>query len=358
MQLVIVTGCSGRIGQALFERFSKSDIQLVGFDIQKPSQGQDTYDFFEVDIASSESVEKALLEVRKKYGNHIVSFIHLASYYNFEGGHWDLYEKLTIEGTRRLIIALKEFACEQFIFASSMLALAGTKPGEKINEDSPLSPSWEYPKSKIMTEELLGELHGDIPLLILRIAGCYDDGCHSPPLSQQIVRLYEHQLESRFFPGDLKAGAAFIHLEDLAECVYTCVERRQALAKEEVLLVGEERTLSYDELQREISYVLQGKEIHTFRIPKIFAKVGAFIKGYLPGRKSFIKPWMIDLADVHYELDCTRAKKLLAFQTKRSLYDVIPLMCKALLVDPMHWYHEHGIIYPKRKGVCCARCSR
>jgi nucleoside-diphosphate-sugar epimerase len=357
MQLVIVTGSSGRIGQALFKRFSKSDLKLVGFDIQEPQHSEKTYDFFKVDLTSSESVRKAFSEVRKKYGNTIASFIHLASYYNFEGGHWDLYEKLTIEGTRRLIGALQDFSCEQFIFASSMLAHKGAKIGEKIDEESPLYPTWEYPKSKILTEQLLKELHGDIPLLILRIAGCYDDGCHSPPISQQIVRLYEHQLESRFFPGDLKAGASFIHLDDLAECVERCVEMRGKIPREEVLLAGEEKTLSYDELQREISYCLYGKEITTFRIPKLCAKIGAFIKSFLPGRKSFIQPWMIDLADEDYELDCTRAKKVLGWQTKRSLHDAIPLMCKALLLDPHHWYHEHGIQYPKRKGKCCSRCG-
>ena len=61
-----------------------------------------------------------------------------------------------------------------------------------------------------------------------------------------------------------------------------------------MLLIGEPETLSYDELQRSLSRQLHGEEWKTFRIPKPFAKFGAWLQGFLPGPSPFIKPWMIE----------------------------------------------------------------
>src|SRR3546814_17926651 len=44
-------------------------------------------------------------------------------------------------------------------------------PDERINEDSPIDPSWAYPESKVRTEAVLRERHDNIPVVFLRIAG-------------------------------------------------------------------------------------------------------------------------------------------------------------------------------------------
>src|ERR1700730_18639928 len=43
----------------------------------------------------------------------------------------------------------------------------------------------------------------------------YDDHCHSAFLSQQIARIYERQLFSHLYPGDIHRGQASIHLDDV-----------------------------------------------------------------------------------------------------------------------------------------------
>jgi len=40
--------------------------------------------------------------------------------------------------------------------------------------------------------------------------------------------------------------------------------------------------------------------------------------------KAFIKPWMIDLANDHFEMDSSKSKKLLGRQLKYSLRDSLP----------------------------------
>jgi nucleoside-diphosphate-sugar epimerase len=109
--------------------------------------------------------------VRYAYGNHIASVIHLAAYYDFSGEPSPLYEQITVRGTERLLRAVKSFDVEQFVFSSSMLVHAPCEPGERITEDSPLLPKWDYPKSKVETEHLLREQHGDDRSRAARTAG-------------------------------------------------------------------------------------------------------------------------------------------------------------------------------------------
>src|SRR3546814_7124284 len=74
-----------------------------------------------------------------------------------------LYDKVTVQGTRRLIDGLQSFEVEQFVFASTMLVHKPTAtPEERISEESPIGASWAYPQSKVGTEALLHERHGNI----------------------------------------------------------------------------------------------------------------------------------------------------------------------------------------------------
>ncbi|MBS0615900.1 MAG: NAD(P)-dependent oxidoreductase [Verrucomicrobia bacterium] len=341
--VIIVTGSCGRIGSAVVKRLGQN-FRVVGFELLKAIYASASEELVPVDLGSDESVHQAFMHIRHFYGNRIASVIHLAAYYSFDQQHSPLYEKVTVEGTKRLLNALQKFEVEQFLFSSTMLVHAPTKPGKKITEESPVIPKWDYPLSKVRTEEAIHELRGKIPSVVLRIAGVYDDKCHSIPISHQIQRIYEKQLESRLFAGDVSHGAAFLHMDDLVDVIEKAVMQRKSLPSELTLLIGEPKTLSYDDLQRQISRLLTGKEIHTFSIPKPLAKMGAFVQCHLPFVKpSFIKPWMISLADDHYELDISKAKKVLGWEPKRSLGEILPKMIADLKNDPTQWYKENQL---------------
>ncbi len=204
-----------------------------------------------------------------------------------------------------------------------------------------------YPKSKVETEDLIQAVHGDIPVVLLRIAGVYDDLCHSIPLAHQIQRIYERRMTSRMFPGDTSRGQAFMHLDDLVDAIWHAVDRRAQLPSELVLLLGEPETLSYEELQREFGRLIHDEVWETREIPKAMAKTGAWLQDLLPlGEEPFIKPWMIDLADDHYALDVSRARKMLQWQPKDTLRASIPRMIAALKSDSVHWYRENHLDPP------------
>lgn len=205
-EVVIVTGSSGLIGRALIDNL-RSTYQIAGFDLDGEPQPPREVECICVDLTDDESVKRGVERVRFAYGSRVASVVHLAAYYDFSGVESDLYEKVTVRGTERLLSHLQDLEVEQFLFSSTMLVHEPTKPGAPITENSPLLPRWPYPRSKVRTEELIAAERGSIPAVILRIAGVYTDSCDSLPLSHQIQRIVERRLSSHVYPGELSHGA-------------------------------------------------------------------------------------------------------------------------------------------------------
>jgi nucleoside-diphosphate-sugar epimerase len=349
--IIIVTGSNGRIGDYVMRRFAGRFSDVVGFDRKAPSPPPPGCTYVPVDLTSDESVREGLHVVREHHGAHVASVIHLAAYYDFFGEPSPKYEEVTVRGTGRLLRGLRGlfFRVEQFAFSSTMLVHRPAEPGQFINEDSPLEPTWAYPESKVRTEQLIRQERGDTPAALLRISGVYDDLCHSIPLARQIQRIYERQFTRRLYSGSTSHGQSFMHMDDLVDAIELVVERRAQLPPELPLLLGEPETLSYDELQHTFARLIHGENWETLEVPTPLAplaKAGAWVMEKLPGGDPFIKPWMIDRANDHYALDVTRARGLLGWQPRRSLRGTIPKMISALKADPLKWYEENDLEAP------------
>ncbi len=349
---VVITGISGAVGMALYDALWHQ-FDILGMDRQYVSA---LNDFIAVDITSDESVQTALQHLRQQYGGRIASVIHLAAYFDLSGEPDRNYEKVNVEGTRRLLRALQSFEVEQFVYASTMLVHAPTRPGLPLNEKSPLHAKWAYPKSKLATEAVVRTEHGRMPYVLLRIAGVYTDRCGSPFLANQIQRIYEHRMAGSVYAGDTDVGQAFIHIDDLAEAIRLIVEQRHELPDGLSLLLGEPDTMSYADLQQRLAQLLHGdSQWKTVEIPKPLAKAGVWMQDTLEpvvpdaldqGEKPFVQPYMVDLADDHYELDISRLHRLLHFEPKHRLEDTLPLMVDALKKDTLEWYDEHKLVPP------------
>ena len=351
--IIIVTGSNGRIGDAVMRRFTGRFENVVGFDRKARKPPPPGCVYVPVEVTSDESVRQGLGVIREHHGSHVASVIHLAAYYDFFGRPSPLYEEVTVRGTERLLRGLRElqFTVEQFVFSSTMLVHRPGEPGEFITEDWPLEPTWAYPKSKVRTEQLIHEERGEIPSVMLRISGVYDDLCHSIPLAHQIQRIYERDLTSRLYSGSTAHGQAFVHMDDLVDAIERAVERRTSLPREAPVLIGEPDALTYDELQHTIARLIRGSSKETIEIPSQLAplaKAGAWVLDHVPGQEAFIKPWMIDRANDHYALDITRARTLLGWEPRCSLRQTLPKMVAALLDDPVGWYRENDLEPPKK----------
>ena len=336
-QTIVITGAAGFLGAALAEALGKR-FRLIGLDLFEPEEPTAGMSFIKTDFASDDSVSAAWREAHTSANGKIAAVIHLAAYYDLTGEPNPKYEQVTVEGTRRLLRALRQSEVERFVFASTMLVHAPCEPGEKIDEDWPIAPRWPYPESKAETERLILEERESTPVGILRFAGVYDEQCRAAFLSQQIMRIYERLPTGILFAGDPSHGQPYLHLADMVDAVVRVVDRRRELPADTVLLLGETETPSYRELQRRLGFLIHGVEWTTLALPKNVAKAGAWVQDEVLREDMFIKPWMIEIADDHYELDIRRAQHLLGWTPRYNLLDTLSAMITLLKADPTDWY--------------------
>ncbi|WP_149193597.1 vitamin K epoxide reductase family protein [Luteimonas suaedae] len=341
---VIVTGSSGFIGAAVIRKLA-GRFDLVGLDREVSPHPPPEAECVCIDLTSDESVRVALERVRLAHGTRIASVIHLAAYFDLSGDPDPRYEAVTVRGTERLLQALKaSFDVEQFVFASTMLVHAPTRRGAPIDEDSPLqAASLPYRDSKIRTERLLREQHGDIPLVLLRPAGVYDEQGHSAFLVQQIARIHERQTVSHVYPGPLDTGQPSLHLDDLTDALLRIVRDRARLPPELPLLLAEPEAIGMGEMQRLLGRLIHAEDWETREISPALAKAGAWVQGEVLGEDRFIRPWMVDTASDHYEVDTSRAHALLDWKPAHSLRDTLPTIVAALRDDPVGWYRSNKL---------------
>lgn len=355
-EIIIITGSSGYIGGALTKKLSK-DFKVIGLDKGIPEKKVSGVDYYAVDFSSFGSLQKTLREICQNVGSKIRSVIHLVAYYSFSGEESDLYEKITVQGSGNFLKSLNIFfEVEQFIFSSTMLVHEPGLPGEEINEQSPVKPSWPYPKSKVEAEKIIESERGKVKTVNLRIAGIYDDYGHSVPVGNHIMRIYEQHFSSLLFPGNYHNKQSYLHLEDLLDAIELLIKKNKILPDSLTLILGEDEALSFKGLQTMIGKELHGRDWPIIKVPAFLAKSGAHLLQNLPMvREPFIKPWMISYADDHYDLDISRVKTILNWQPRHRLRDAIPKMIAALKENPQKWYKEHKMTAPTYRELVNSR---
>ncbi len=347
--VILITGASGNIGSALSASL-QHDYQVVGMD-QEAADG-----ILAADLTSADSLALAFYKFRQQFGSHIAAVIHLAAYYDFTGEVSPLYDEVNVKGSEKLLAALSDFEVERFIYSGTMLVHEPVSPGQLVSETTPINPKWAYPESKAKTEACIRQHRNGIPCTFLHLAGIYNDVSAVPTLSHQIARIYERDMKSHLYAGDLNAGQAFIHQDDMTALFRRCVERRNDLPEDCTILAGEHEVLSYSELQHELGRLIHGEQTwRTISLPQSVAKAGAWLQlkaePVIPdavdhGEPPFIRPFLIKLASDHYALDISRAQELLDWQPKYAIHDVLPKMVRQLKKDPMAWYQRNGIRPP------------
>ena len=350
--IVLITGAAGNIGKSLAETLRDS-YRVVGLD--RPDTRAD-FPLVHADLGDDQSVTRAIGEIQEQFGERLASVVHLAAYFDFTGEENPLYQSINVDGTRRLLRALQALKVEQFVYSGTMLVHAPGKPGERIDEDQPIAPKWAYPKSKAAAEEVIRAEHGGIPYVLLHLAGLYDDETAVPTLANQIARIYERDLQSHLYSGSTRVGQSMVHRDDMLSAFQRVIDRRKDIPSGTTILVGEEEAPGYDFLQDELGYLIHGAdEWPTLRVPKPVAVAGAWAQQKLEpivpdaidqGEPPFVRPFMARMADDHYELDISRARRLLGWEPRHRIKHTLPKLVAALKRDPKAWYERNGLTPP------------
>ncbi|HSR55944.1 MAG TPA: vitamin K epoxide reductase family protein [Alphaproteobacteria bacterium] len=348
-----MTGASGSIGNGLSKAL-EARYCIVGMD---RDDDKSLKNFIECDLSSDESMELAFHRLRDEYGTAIAAVIHLAAYFDFTGEDNPLYRMVNVEGTRRLVRGLRDFSVERFIFSGTMLVHEPSELGQRISEDTPIAPKWPYPASKAAAEEVIREEHGDMPYLLLHLAGMYDGESAVPTLSHQIARIYEHNFKSRFYAGDQRVGQSLVHRDDLIDAFVRAVDRRNDLPKESTILIDEPDAMGYGMLQDRLGHLIHGEEDWTtITAPKALAGAAAWVEEKTEpavpdvidqGEPPYIRPFMVKMADDHYALDISKARDLLGWEPAHSIDEELPALVESLKRDPVGWYERNGITPPR-----------
>ncbi|MCO6429792.1 MAG: NAD(P)-dependent oxidoreductase [Deltaproteobacteria bacterium] len=352
--VVLVTGCSGFIGTALCASLRK-DYQVVGIDRRA---GPPCFDashcgmhFIKTDLLSESATHEALRSAKSAFGSDLASVVHLAAPYCDHLHRFSAAaEKLTVDGTRLLLAGIRRnFSnVEQFVFLSSMTVHEPCRPGETINENSPLETRIGHSRHELRAEKIILQSSPADSNAILRIAGVYNSHCRNLSLANQIARIFENRLTGHIYPGDLESGQALVYIEDLTDAMRSTITCRDRLPPSVTILIGEDETLSYDHLQRLLGYHIHGEaDWETARIPFVVAKVGAWMRVRLSkDMKPLNSPWITNLAGSHYALDTGKAARLLGWRNRRSIRRILPEIVRFLKANPRSFYKTNRLDLP------------
>ena len=124
------------------------------------------------------------------------------------------YERINVEGTRRLVRAARRAGCSRMIFFSTINVYGSTPPGQIFDEDAPLRPADDYAASKACGEEIV--LSG-IDAVVLRLAAVY-----GPRMKGNYRRMAGALRRRLFFPvgrGENRRTLVFDCLLYTSRCV-------------------------------------------------------------------------------------------------------------------------------------------
>lgn len=327
--IILITGSSGFIGRPLVNALS-GDFSVIGLDIVPPERNHGLADWIECDLTSDAGVRKAFSRIKQRYGHQFASVIHLAAHEDPSGAPSPLHEEVNVEGTHRLLRALREARTEQIVFTSSLVVARRRQDGRR----RPIDPSTitaktghPYVRSKLAAEMVLRTERNGSPVVIHRLAPVYDDDCRSLPLAQLIHRVRQKRFKRRS-ASSRGSGAGFIHLDDAIHLIVCSIVRRYDLSPFEVLLLAESDLMSESEIQEALGEALHGKDWPAIRNTAAMPDTET---------EEVADTWSFDLGDEEYRAEIRRTERVLGCKTTKRLRETLKEIVSRLKRDPRRW---------------------
>jgi nucleoside-diphosphate-sugar epimerase len=263
--------------------------------------------------------------------------VHLAAYYTFFGKK-ELYEMVTVDGTRSLLDACLVNGVKRFIYCSSTEAI-GPVESPPADEGTPLRPSYEYGRSKVEAERVVRESSArGMEWTIIRPSGIYGPGNVDDISYWFIVSFARNSLATKFLVGGGRNLLQFVHAKDAARAFVMALDNPK-VAVGQTYLVSDDRAVSYRELYSMMAE-LCGRRPLRVSVPKALAKamiapVEAF--NAVAGRSTFM--WHLSTVDA-----VTSDRSFSSAKAARELGYRPTMGLREGLKETLAWYRAKGYV--------------
>ena len=224
-RLALVTGATGAVGPALVWRLHEEGYR-VRILTRRPSPSIALPESIQVvvgDITDDQAVRRATADAAVVF--------HLAAKLHINDPSPSLraeYERVNVEGTRRLVEAARAAGVCRLVFFSTVCVYGPGQPGHVLDETSPLCPQTLYAQTKRQAEEIVLAARQEctaVPLgVVLRLAAVY-----GPRIKGNYARLVAALRKGWFIPlGTGDNRRTLVYDQDVATAALLVAEHPQA----------------------------------------------------------------------------------------------------------------------------------
>ena len=263
--VVLVTGGAGYIGSHLVRKLLQRGYQvrvldkfLYGEHGIADLRGDPNLDLRYGDICNIRDVVQAVKGVR--------AVVALAALVGDAACDLDPQEALTtnFEATRCLLESCREVGVARLVFASSC-SVYGANGNDLLTENSHLNPVSLYARTRIMSEELLLQEHGQVEVVILRLSTV----CGLSPRMRFDLMVNtitaRASVEGRIRVVGANQWRPHIHVQDAAEAFLRATEAPSDVAAGEIFNVGAEtQNFTVGEIANKVVQQIPGTIVEYF----------------------------------------------------------------------------------------------
>lgn len=211
----VITGANGFLGQVLAKNMLEKGHSVLG--LVRREEAKKIITGLGAEVEQADLFDKAKLsEILKNYKPDTI--FHLAAEIATQRNKNLIYQ-VNVEGTKLLAQACRGVNISSFVYASSVVI--GNPKGELIDENSNLTATTTYGKSKQEAEKLLlNEMkQHNLPVVILRPSHVYGYG-------GWYKELVGEMLKGRFMvPGNGNNWWDVVHVDDVADAFALAAEK-------------------------------------------------------------------------------------------------------------------------------------
>ncbi|MEW6526106.1 MAG: NAD(P)-dependent oxidoreductase [Spirochaetota bacterium] len=310
MKTVVVTGCSGYLGQHVVDALLRENYAIIGIDIKEaPKAGERNFRFIKGDIVDAECVMKACSKAD--------AIVHCAAALAQFVKDEDRMYAINVTGTKNIIEACKRHTIRQLVFISSV-EVYGIAVPVPCPEDVPLRPVCPYGEHKVEGERMCIQLaekgHG---VAILRPPTINGPGQNEPFLVEQMKAVKEGK--PVILPGGGKTRLQMVDVRDVAKAIVLSLQK---ITKG--LLVANIASDNVPTIRQMVKalFAHAGKKEKILSVPAPVARSIVRILSFFG--VSPLEPQHLEIALRDYVFDNTRAKQVLGwYPTKNDIESAI-----------------------------------